>query len=112
MPNDCWNAMIITGSKDDITQFIENELRHVPDWALRIKEQGLCALSFDLWSRWSVDTKWLEGLLNRYSSLWIKNHWKVAEIGTAGLWVGSRAEGIRHFEWTEPCLQEWNELVR
>jgi len=106
MPNHCWNKITITGSEDDIAEFIKNEFKDVPDWALTVHEKRLRGIYFDIWSRWVADFEWLEGLLVKYPSVWVKDLWK-SEDGESGVWIGSN-EGIRRLEWDENPYQDWD----
>jgi len=105
MPNHCWNTITITGSEEDIAEFINNEL-NVPEWALKIHEKGLRGICFDIWSRWIPDFKWLENLITKYPSVWIKDLWQ-SEGGDAGIWIGSN-EDIRRLEWVEVPYHDWD----
>jgi len=108
MPNSCWNTITITGSKEDIYDFTKSAFKDVPEWALHIHKQGTLGIHFDIWSRWTVDTEWLEEILAKYPSMWIKDIWKV-EDGQAGIWIGSK-DGIRTFYWDDLGIQEWYEF--
>ena len=83
MPNHCWNKITITGSKEDIYEFTKNECKDVPEWALKIHDKGLRGIYFDIWSPWVADFEWLESLLVKYPSVWVKDLWH-AEDGQAG----------------------------
>ena len=111
MPNDCWNSITVTGSKEDIDNFAKNEFTDVPEWALIIKERGRRGIIFDMWSRWTVNKEWLEGLIIKYPSIWIKNFWSVLEDAAAGIWIGSKA-GIKTLEWDEPCIKDGDKIFR
>ena len=106
MPNHCWNKITITGSENDIAEFIKNEFKDVPDWALTVHEKRLRGIYFDIWSRWVADFEWLESLLVKYPSVWVKDLWK-SEDGESGVWIGSN-EGIRRLEWDENPYQDWD----
>jgi hypothetical protein len=108
MPNDCWNDMTITGFESDITSFFENELKDVPESALKMKVRGVKGLIFSLWSPSRPDFKWLESLFKKYPSIWVKNEWS-EEGGLAGVWVGTEMYGelkIDQMVWTDLCLEE------
>jgi hypothetical protein len=108
MPNDCWNAITITGVQSDITSFFENELKDVPESALKMKVRGVKGLIFSLWSPSRPDFKWLESLFKKYPSIWVKNEWS-EEGGLAGVWVGTEMYGelkIDQMVWTDLCLEE------
>ena len=111
MPNDCWNSMTVTGTREDIDRFFVEEFKDVPEWALKVHVRGVEGLIFRLWSRWSPDFKWLEGLLEKYPSLWVKNSWK-EEGGLAGVWVGSKANEIQRLEWQDMCIEEESHRFR
>jgi len=105
MPNDCWNNLTITGVREEIDRFVANEFIGAPAWAYTIQHRGVEGIQFRLWSSSFPDYVWLEGLLVRYNTLWIKNVWQ-EEGGRAGIWVGGVEKGIRHFEWEDLCLEE------
>lgn len=113
MPNDCWNSMTVTGSEEDIKRFQKEDFKQtngepIPEWALKILHKGNEGLMFRLWSRWQPDFKWLEGLLDKYPSLWIKNVWD-EEGGDEGVWVGTKRSGeikIQRLEWEGMCIEE------
>jgi len=104
MPNDCWNKMTVTGSDEDIDKFVLEEFKDVPEWAHEIQVRGKGGLMFRLWSRWLPDYDWLNGLLVKYPSLWVKNQW-YEEGGNAGVWIGSKDE-VKRLEWFEMCIEE------
>ena len=97
--------MTVTGTKDDISRFFVEEFEGVPDWAHEIYVKGEEGIQFRIWSRWRPDFEWLEGLLSKYPSLWIKNLWQ-EEGGLAGVWVGSEEKGIKRLEWEDMCIEE------
>ena len=106
MPNDCWNEMTITGASGELVQFVAHELAGIPDWALTFQRRGIEGIQFRLWSNDGMpEYGWLEGLLVQYPSFWSKNVW-CEEGGKAGVWIGSRAGGVRRFEWDDMCLEE------
>jgi len=99
MPNHCLNTITIGGSKNDISEFIKNELTQSV-----IHTQFANGIYFDIFSAWTVDTEWLEGLLIKYPSLWIKNIWTIVQDRKAGIWIGSK-DGIHQLEWDEPYYE-------
>ena len=108
MPNDCWNHITFTSDPGDLYAFINIEFKDTPEWALSIKKQGSGAVFLRLWSRWLPDFVWLEGLLTKYPSCWIKNEWN-EEGGTEGVWVGSMRTGkkqIQRMVWEGMCIEE------
>lgn len=108
MPNDCWNNITFTADPGDLYAFINIEFKDTPEWALSIKKQGSGAVFLRLWSRWLPDFVWLEGLLTKYPSCWIKNEWN-EEGGTEGVWVGSMRTGkkqIQRMVWEGMCIEE------
>ena len=110
MPNDCWNKMTVTGSEEDIDKFVTEEFKGVPEWAHEIQVRGKEGLIFRLWSRWSPNFKWLEEIVNKYPSLWVKKLWE-EEGGLAGIWIGTAGE-IRQFEWEDMCIEEKSHKFR
>ena len=105
MPNDCWNRMTLVATKEDIDRFLTEEFIDVPEWAYEIYVKGVEGLQFKLWSRWQPDFQWLEGLLIKYPSMWIKNFWQ-EEGGLAGVWVGSSKKGVKRLQWEDMCIEE------
>ena len=107
MPNDCWNRMTVTGTEEDVGRFYVEEFKDAPEWAYEIIVKGVEGIQFRLWSRWQPDFVWLEGLLKKYPSLWVKNIWH-EEGGLAGVWIGggdSKGE-IKRLEWHDMCSEE------
>jgi hypothetical protein len=115
MPNDCWNHITLTGDEKDITTFVNTELKNIPEWALHMKARGVKGLLFKLWTRWQPDFKWLEGLLTKYPSFWLKNEWN-EEGGLAGVWIGTVAMNgtleIKQLAWDDLCMEERAECFR
>jgi hypothetical protein len=108
MPNDCWNHFTVTGTKEDINRFVEEELKEPPEWALKIIHRGAEGILFDLWSAWGPDFKWLEGLFEKYPSLWVKNIWD-EEGGYEGVWIGTLQDGqlqTKRLDWMGMCIEE------
>lgn len=103
MPNDCWNEIVITGDSDDIKKFHE-EFRDIPEWALEMKIKKELIVQFRIWSRWIPDFPWLEGLFDKYPSLWVKNIWH-EEGGKAGIWVGKK-DNVKTLEWDDISIEE------
>lgn len=107
MPNDCWNHLTITANADELTNII-NGFKDVPEWAIKIFEQGVEAVYMKLWSAWTPDFAMLENLLAKYPSCWIKNEWS-EEGGKAGVWIGTMLSGekqISRMEWDDMCIEE------
>jgi hypothetical protein len=98
--------MTVTGTEEDVGRFYVEEFKEVPEWAYEIYVKGVEGIQFRLWSRWQPDFAWLEGLLQKYPSLWVKNIWH-EEGGTAGVWIGGGAkDGIKRLEWDDMCDEE------
>ena len=106
MPNDCWNLMTVTGTKEDIDRFFLEELKNeVPDYPHKIYRRGVEGLDFRIWSPWHPNFEWLEKLFSKYPSIWVKNMWH-EEGGLAGIWIGSLKDGIKRFDWEDMCIEE------
>jgi hypothetical protein len=96
--------MTVTGTEEDVGSFFVEEFKDVPEWAYEIYVKGVEGIQFRLWSRWQPDFAWLEGILQKYPSLWVKNIWH-EEGGMAGVWIGSD-RGIKRLEWDDMCSEE------
>jgi hypothetical protein len=108
MPNDCWSNLTITASSSELATLLDTEFRDTPEWALKIEEKGKGAVRLSLWSAWVPDLKFLESLIEKYPSCWIKNYWS-EEGGTAGVWVGTTKRGkkdIKQLTWDDMCEEE------
>ena len=106
MPNDCWNNLTITGTSKEIDEFFATEVCDVPAWVFTIQRRGVEGIQLRMWSDdGRPHYEWLESLLVQYPSCWIKNVWH-EEGGKAGVWIGSKQNGIRQFEWDDLCLEE------
>ena len=99
--------MTVTGNEEDISRFYVEEFKDAPEWAYEIYVKGVEGIQFRLWSRWQPDFVWLEGLLKKYPSLWVKNIWR-EEGGMAGVWIGGgdSKDGIKRLEWDDMCIEE------
>ena len=116
MPNDCDNYLTITSEfPDELTQLIQNEFQYKSNESdeylfrqtVKIQKRGCRGIQLRVWSAWQPDFEWLEGLLDKYPTAWIKNDW-IEEGGFAGIWIGTRTDGeknIRHFEWVDLCIE-------
>ena len=110
MPNDCWNHITITADKDDLIQIMKNEFAKYEgkEEIFSISQRGDEAVRLRIWSAWHPDFQWLESLLRKYPSCWVKNEWTV-EDGQAGVWLGTVREGkeeIRQFLWEDMSIEE------
>jgi len=108
MPNECWNYMMITADKDELTAFLEEEFKNVPEDRLFIEKRGLEAVRLKLWTAWKPNFKWLDHVITKYRTCWIKNEW-IVEDGEAGTWIGTAREGekvIRQMTWDDMSLEE------
>jgi hypothetical protein len=108
MPNDCWNKITMTGSAEDLNVFFVEEFKNVPEWAYSILVRTERGIQFKIWSAWKPDFNWLETLLLKYPSIWIKNLWS-EEGGYAGVWIGS-TKGIQRLAWEDLCMEEYNHI--
>ena len=108
MPNDCWNFLTITADPGDLFAMLVMEFKDIPVWAIKILKRGAEAISLKLWSPNSPDYNWLEGLLTKYPSCWIKNEWN-EEGGSEGVWLGTMRTGkkeIKRMEWQGMSIEE------
>lgn len=115
MPNDCYNHIIITtDSPSELDDIIRNEFQYqTPEGkylykdTVKLQQRGQRGIRLRLWSAWSPEFEWLEGLLDKYPFMWIKNEWS-EEGGMAGVWVGKLFEGekdIKHLEWLDLSIE-------
>jgi hypothetical protein len=117
MPNDCWNLITIATHENpnELELLIQNEFTHHIDEdgnpvyhrTVELLEKGKGGVILRLWSGWNPDFEWLEGLLDKYPSCWVKNEWS-EEGGYAGVWVGCVKEGekiIKRLEWDDLCIE-------
>jgi hypothetical protein len=111
MSNDCWNEMTVTGSKEDIQSFLQQEFVGLPDWAHTKHVTSETGLQFKLWSSLQPNFQWMEGLLEKYPSLLVKNLW-YEQSGTAGVWVGSKEKGIKTLQWDDLPLEEMSSIFQ
>jgi hypothetical protein len=108
MPNDCWSNLTITASKTELVTLLDTEFKYTPEWALKIEERGKGGIRLSLWSAWVPDLKFLENLIEKYPSCWIKNIWS-EEGGTAGVWIGTMRTGVKDIKqltWDDMCEEE------
>ena len=109
MPNDCWNYMTITANNDDLAKLLAEEfVKYENKELFSISQVGKEAVKFRIWSAWHPDFDWLESLLTKYPSCWVKDTW-IVEDGQAGVWIGTARKGekeIRQFLWDDMCLEE------
>jgi hypothetical protein len=116
MPNDCWNNLTITShdDPDELDNLIQNEFKHLDPTGEYVYNEtiepivrGRRGIRVILTTSWSPDFEWLEGLLTKYPSCWIKNEWS-EEGGFAGVWVGcinGNEQEIKHLEWADICIE-------
>lgn len=108
MPNECWNYITITATKEELAELIDREFNSYTEDTFEILRRGSEAIEFKLWTQWHPNFEWLESLLTIYPSCWIKNYWSV-EDGQAGIWIGTVKQGksdIRSFGWEEMSIEE------
>jgi len=106
--------MTIAASESDLNALMETEFIDVPEWAINIHQRGQRGVILRLWSAWAPNYTWMETLLSRYPSCWIKNEWR-EEGGLAGVWSGSLVEGqrvIRRMDWEDMSLEEEMHVFR
>ena len=107
MPNDCWNYIMLTANADELSAFLREEIE-IPEKRHTIERRGVEAVRFSLWSAWKPDFDWLESLLTKYPSCWIKNEW-IVEDGEAGTWIGTARTGekvISRMVWDDMSVEE------
>ena len=107
MPNDCWNYIMLTADEAELNKFVSTELE-IPKKKYKVEARGLEAIRLKLWSEWKPDFEWLESLLVKYPSCWIKNEW-IVEDGEAGTWIGTARGGekvIKQLMWDDMSIEE------
>lgn len=116
MPNDCWNHMTITcEDPEELTRLVQNELQEKGElckWifhdTIEMIKRGAKGIMFRQWTPWNPNYDWLENLLTKYPSCWIKNEWS-EEGGFAGVWVGYTNEdgkpNIQQMTWSDLCIE-------
>lgn len=97
--------MTVAGTKEEIDRFFLEEFKDVPASAHEIYVRGVEGLKFKILSPWNPNFEWLEELLRKYPSIWVKNIWH-EEGGLAGIWIGSLKSGIERFDWDDMCIEE------
>jgi len=105
MPNDCWNYLTITADKEELKNLILEEFKNQN---VKILQRGPEALKCKLLSAWHPNFDWLEGLLEKYPSVWIKNIWTV-EDGEAGVWIATVRNGkkeVSQLTWDDMSIEE------
>lgn len=104
MGNDCWNEMIVLGCESEIKLFFDTEIKNVTEYEIFVRVNDKRQLHFRIWSKNNPDFEWLEQLLVKYPSLWIKNLWR-EECGNAGVWIGSK-HNIQNLSWFDQPLYD------
>ena len=117
MPNNCYNKIIIANNNSqELNLLVDNEFGHFltenytsnDNDKFYIYRQGEYGISLKLWSSCTANFEWLEGLLDKYPDVWVKNNW-LSEDGSAGIWIGSMRTGqkeIKRLEWHDLSLEE------
>ena len=98
---------MFTGSEKDVSDFVSAEL-DIPERKYTVVGRGLEAIRIKLWLPWKPDFEWMESLLTKYPSCWIKNEW-IVEDGEAGTWIGTARDGekmIKRMMWDDMSLEE------
>ena len=112
MPNNCWNYITIAADAKELDILMTEEFKDIENKEqFTLNNRGIEAVSFRIWSAWHPNFEWLESLLVKYPSSWVKDIWMV-EDGQAGVWIGSanNKEGktIRQFLWDDMSVEEDN----
>jgi hypothetical protein len=108
MPNDCWNYLTITADEEELAEILKEEFKDNSPDNFTILQRGKEAVSCKMWSAWHPNFVWMEGLLEKYPTVWVKNTWSV-EDGEAGVWVGTGRGGtksIRQLTWEDMSIEE------
>ena len=107
MPNECSNYITITSkSENELNDLLQQDIKSIPNVELQqITKKGIRAFFI---TSWGTDYEWLETLLYKYPSCWIKNEWDI-EDGHRGIWIGyhnkEHQKIIKCFEWDDISLE-------
>lgn len=112
MPNDCYNNLTITSfdNPTELHTLIQNEFMnddHIYHETIKVSKKGQRGISLTQYTAWNPDFQWLESLITKYPTCWIKNEW-IEEGGNAGVWIGFMKNNnpvIKHLEWDDLCLE-------
>ena len=114
MTNDCWNEIHIATGEEQIKTVYNNELKKLLEYHPDNKINRMCkkGIIINVWSANQPDYKFLEGLLEKYKEVYIKNIW-CEEGGYGGAWVGSYdyktgKPKIQNYIWDELCIEGYN----
>jgi hypothetical protein len=114
MPKYCWNLITIVSNSnpDELNTLISDEFENIVDGMIQYKceiiKKGRRGIVLRKWSLWNPNFEWLEGLLDKYPSCWIKNNW-YEEGGGAGIWIGyvqHEEKQIKRMEWDDLSAEE------
>ena len=116
MPNDCWNIITITSEdRDELNALVQNEFQRLENnefvyhETVTMKKKGCRGILLKLWSAWNPPYDFLEELLTKYPSCWVKNEWN-EEGGFAGVWIGyvttDGEKDITHLEWDDLSIED------
>ena len=102
MPNDCDNYLTVTTNSENVIPEILQEIQH--EFAqVTVRRQHALGLRVKYTTPWEPKIQFLEMLVDKYPSIWIKNDW-VSEDGTAGICVGKQND-LKRFDWEELCIE-------
>jgi hypothetical protein len=74
-----------------------------------MQKKGCRGVLLELWSDWNPPYDFLEELLTKYPSCWVKNEWN-EEGGFAGVWIGyvttDGEKEITRLEWDDLSIED------
>ena len=116
MPNSCWNVFTIIGETDVIEQIYETELKQLEDIIspedkpiIHFIKRSDTGIKFELYSKWEPDKEWINNLMSKYPSVFLKNEWS-EEGGCAGVIVGgtlhNKVYPIKEMSWVDVPIED------
>lgn len=119
MSTDCWNTYTVIGNPGDVYSLYEEGLQGLRQTnpivmnedidQIRILQRRERGVRFVYKSQWNPNTPWMEHMLERYPSLWMKNEWS-DEGGRSGIIIGGVLYGrhypLQEFRWDDVLFED------
>jgi len=102
MPNDCNNRITITSPVETDIITILDDIIDIPNTT--VHQSGKNGMRCTIITGWAPDYQWIEELIKKYPSCWVKNEW-LSEDGQAGIWVGD-CNKHSTFEWIDLSIED------